>query len=289
VSLYVSAGLTACAGLAAAAFFPGVPIPARMLIAAAVFSLAIPAYLILSRIPRSRLRVIAGEFPPAWERVLSDEVGFYRKLDREGRERFREEVALFLAEKAVTGVQTGVDDRTRTLVAASAVIPVFGIPGWEYRRLKEILVYPSDFDDDYDFKNRDADILGMVDTEGYTMILSKPSLFRGFRGGRDRVHPGIHEFAHQVDREDGELDGVPSLLLDGETAPLWEEALRREADRVRRKKSDIDPYALTDPSELFAVLAEYFFMAPGAFAKNHPGLSRLFEAVFRRDPAGRTS
>ena len=35
------------------------------------------------------------------------------------------------------------------LVAASAVIPIFGFHDWEYHRLREVLIYPDAFDDAY--------------------------------------------------------------------------------------------------------------------------------------------
>lgn len=47
-------------------------------------------------------------------------------------------------------------------VAASAVIPLFGFPGWRYRHLNEVLLYPDTFDEDYQVQNARRNIIGMV-------------------------------------------------------------------------------------------------------------------------------
>ena len=39
----------------------------------------------------------------------------------------------------------------------SAVIPLFGFPGWRYRNLNEVLLYPNTFDEDYQVKAAQRD------------------------------------------------------------------------------------------------------------------------------------
>ena len=55
-------------------------------------------------------------------------------------------VKVFLDETRITGIRTEVDETTRVLVAASAIIPVFNFDNWEYSRLGEVLIYPGSFD-----------------------------------------------------------------------------------------------------------------------------------------------
>jgi MtfA peptidase len=97
-----------------------------------------------------RRRAVARRpFPPEWRVVLERRVRFYRALDESQKERFRQIVAVFLDEIQVTGVRTDVDDTVRVLVAAGAIIPVFGFEDWDYHRLGEVLVYPGAFDRGY--------------------------------------------------------------------------------------------------------------------------------------------
>ena len=51
---------------------------------------------------------------------------FYNTLSDEQKIKFEQEVQVFLAEKRITGIQTDIDDKVRVLVAASAIIPIFG-------------------------------------------------------------------------------------------------------------------------------------------------------------------
>ena len=63
--------------------------------------------------------------------MLERDVAFFRALPPEGQLRFRNELKIFLGEKMITGIGTEIDTRTRVLVGASAVIPIFGYPSWE--------------------------------------------------------------------------------------------------------------------------------------------------------------
>jgi hypothetical protein len=100
-------------------------------------------YWILRRRCLRRMAVEARPFPSAWLAVLDRRVRFYRALDDGQKERFRHMVTVFLDEVRVTGVRTEVDDTARVLVAAGAIIPVFGFEDWDYHRLDEVLVYPG--------------------------------------------------------------------------------------------------------------------------------------------------
>lgn len=240
--------------------------------------------LVMTRRVRRRKRLVSRPFPPDWEEILMSRLPFYRELPGPERERFRRETLIFLGEKKITGIETELDDVTRLLTAASAIIPVFGLPDWEYDRLSEVLIYPSRFNDEYEFVNRKQAYLGMVIAPSSTVILAKPALLEGFRSRRDELNTGIHEFLHKVDSEDGALDGVPSLLLDAETAPEWTRLVRRELERIERGRSDIDPYALEDETEFFPVAGEYFFEAPLKMSRRHPELYALLVKMFRRDP-----
>ena len=53
--------------------------------------------------------------------------------------------------------------------------------------------------------------------------------------------------------------------------------------------SDIDPYALTNEAEFFAVASEYFFERPGVMMDKHPKLYRMLEKIFRQNLYSRIS
>ena len=241
---------------------------------------------------RRRHALLRKPFPPEWEAVLQRDVVFFRVLDTEAQQRFRQQLQVFLAEKRITGIKVQIDTTTRVLAAASAIIPVFGFPDWEWDQINEVLVYPNRFDTDFQFGETDGqDILGMVGTGSLSrlMILSKPDLISGFRNAADKRNVGIHEFAHLVDKSDGVIDGVPDIGLAREAVGPWVDLMRRKMDEIEAGKSDINRYALTNEAEFFAVTSEYFFERPGVMQRKHPKLYEALEQVFNQDLRSRAA
>ena len=234
---------------------------------------------------RRRAQLLKAPFPPEWREILRTHVAFYDALDKAERKRFENDVRVFLHEKAITGIGTEIDQTTRLLVAASAVIPIFGFPEWEYDNLAEVLVYPSSFDEDKQFEGpHPRHLLGMVHSSGALnriMILSKPDLVRGF-AGNDAKHVGIHEFAHLLDAADGNVDGVPAAIRPACLQP-WLEVMASEMERLQRGRSRLDPYALKNRGEFFAVASEAFFKSPRELMRDHPELYATLKCVFEQD------
>jgi Mlc titration factor MtfA (ptsG expression regulator) len=239
---------------------------------------------------RRRVHARHEPFPEEWETILQREVRFYRRLSEEDKQRFRDEVQVFLQEKRITGIKTDIDDTTRVLAASSAIIPIFGFPGWEWNQVREILVYPTRFDqEDFEMGGVESDTLGMVGSGAMNglMILSKPDLLDGFRNPRDKRNVGIHEFVHLLDKSDGAVDGVPELGLERGAIAPWLQLVRREMQRMRAGRSGIDLYGLTNEAEFFAVVSEYFFERPEMLEREHPELFAMLEKIFRQDMRSR--
>ncbi len=235
---------------------------------------------------RRRHAILREPFPPEWEAVLQRDVVFFRVLQPEAQQRFRRQLQVFLGEKQISGIGVEVDATTRVLVAASAIIPIFGFPDWEWDQINEVLVYPTRFDGDFEFGDKQGhNILGMVGTGSLNrlMILSKPDLISGFRNATDKRNVSVHEFAHLVDKTDGVIDGVPAVGLDRQAIGPWIDLVRRKMAEIEAGKSDINRYALTNEAEFFAVSSEYFFERPGLMHKRHPLLYAALERVFNQD------
>ena len=235
---------------------------------------------------RRRRTILNEAFPAEWEAVLQRNVASFRVLDPEAQERFRRQLQVFLGEKRITGIQTRLDTTTRILTAASAVIPIFGFPDWEWDTINEILIYPNRFDGKFQFGDQQGkNILGMVGTGSLNrlMILSKPDLINGFRNPTDKRNVGVHEFAHLVDKSDGVIDGIPRAGLERQAVEPWIDLMRRKTAEIKSGRSDINRYALTNRAEFFAVTSEYFFERPGLMRQKHPDLYAALERVFSQD------
>jgi len=240
-----------------------------------------------TRIYRRRRIILKHPFPEEDEFILNQYVAFYRSLNQPEKERFKQMFTIFLSEVRITGIRAEVDAETRVLVGASAIIPVFGFPDWEYAYLNEVLIYPSTFDDEFRF-NTGGTISGMVGGHGTfsgVMVLSKPHLIHGFKDPRDKKNVGIHEFAHLVDRGDGSIDGLfPGM--DSDMIKPWIGLVKETIDEGLAGKSelrDIRPYTYTNEKEFIASLSEYFFESPEQMKKKHPELYDNLSKMFHQD------
>ena len=223
-------------------------------------------------------------WPDNYQELLKDYVRFYTELDEEGKKQFENKFQKFLSAVKITGANAEVEDIDRVLIGAAAVIPVFFIPDWEYVNLREILLYPGNFNIDFDQHGNERMISGMVGSGALqnVMIINKWELRQGFINGRNNRNTAIHEFVHLIDKMDGSLDGVPEILLERKYVEQWKQLIQLTMEQIRRGESDIDAYGATSPVECFAVISEYFFEQPESFQSVHPELYALLRQIFIR-------
>nr|WP_199140772.1 M90 family metallopeptidase [Pedobacter sp. ASV12] len=220
--------------------------------------------------------------------LLDMHVVYYRHLDQAKKKLFVQKIADFLASVKIEGVGVEVEPLDRLLVASSAVIPIFGFDNWAYGNLGSVVLYPDTFNEDFAFEGGKRNILGMVGT-GYMngqMILSKSALRHGFSASAGKSNTGIHEFVHLLDKSDGATDGIPQNLMAHEYTIPWLKMMHEEIGRINKDQSDIDPYAMTNEAEFFAVASEYFFEQPEILKEHHPGLYEQLSRIFAQHPAG---
>ncbi|WP_430405466.1 zinc-dependent peptidase [Fluviicola sp.] len=224
-------------------------------------------------------------FPEQWKSILNQEVLFYSSLDETEKQRFEIKIQEFLLNCRITGVKTEVSLRDKLLVASSAIIPIFGFDYWKYTTVHEVLLYPDMFDENFQFEgDSDRRILGMVGNQSMEgiMILSKETLNLGFKNESDKQNTAIHEFVHLIDKSDGEIDGLPKVLMDKQYALPWLEQISKETERIYAEKSDINPYGATNRAEFLSVISEYFFERPKLLEEKHPELYELLEKIFNQ-------
>jgi MtfA peptidase len=241
-------------------------------------------YWLVRRRTLRRLRIMDQPFPERWEQILQSHVAYFRALSEQEKGRFRQLVQIFLAEVRITGIRTEVDDTVRLLVAASAVIPIFGFQDWEYHRLGEVLVYPDSFGENYQTTGTgNKNILGMVGLNYLSgvMILSKPSLLDGFKNPSNEGNVGVHEFVHLVEKEEVERGLPPEVPW--QAVKQWVQYVAQELSHPPANHSYINDYAYTNEHEFLAVLAEYFFKSPELLQKRDPQLYAMLRAMFHQD------
>lgn len=239
---------------------------------------------VFSLINNSRKRKLAP-FPTSWHPLLEENVHFYASLSLEEQKRFQDRMMVFLSEVYIDTVNLKLEELDKVLIAASAVIPVFGFKEWHYATLSGVLLYPDTFNDDlqFDAKHKKRNILGLVGTGRFEnqMILSRKALHDGFNITSDKHNTAVHEFVHLIDKMDGVTDGVPERLLQKPYIDQWLKLIHKEMEDINNNKSDIRKYGGTNQAEFLAVASEYFFEQPEIFEKKHPELYKMLSQCFQ--------
>ncbi len=248
-----------------------------------ILLLGLAAFLVFL-VNKNKSKVPKVAFPEKWKQILTDKVHFYSSLNIEDKKRFEYEIQTFLLNTRITAYETTVEELDKILIAASAVIPVFGFDHWTYHNLDEVILYPNNFNENHETSSDSANILGMVGT-GYMnrkMILSKSSLRKGFGNASDKKNVGIHEFTHLIDMADGTADGIPEAIVNKEFTLPWLDLIKQKIDEIADDESDINPYATYNEAEFLSVVSEYFFERPKLLKSKHPQLYQALEIIFNQ-------
>jgi Mlc titration factor MtfA (ptsG expression regulator) len=231
----------------------------------------------------------------AWTAVL-ESFPFLRVLDRTERDRLERWATLFLSEKQAHGAGgLTLDDGMRYAIAAQACMLILELDLEYFRGWSEIIVYPDEFLAPREF----TDEAGVVHAHrealageawlGGPVVLSWADAAPGAYA--DGVNVVLHEFAHKLDKLNGEPNGFPPLHRDM-SRDAWrqafESAYRDFCERVEGGGHTlIDPYASEHPGEFFAVMTEAFFETPGVLRREYPDVYRQLACFYRQDPHAR--
>ncbi|WP_261353364.1 zinc-dependent peptidase [Telmatocola sphagniphila] len=245
-------------------------------------------YWLLRRRCLRRLSIMQRAFPTEGEKILERHVAYFRSLSDPEKARFRQLWKIFLNEIRIIGIRTEVDDTVRLLVAASAIIPIFGLHDWEYHRLGEVLIYPESLSEKYQTTgNAYENILGMVGLKHLSgvMILSKLSPLAGFDNAISSNNLGVPEFARLISHEEVE-HGLP-LEVPWQSIKRWAQYVAEALSHPAKNHPYINDYAYTNEREYLAVLAEYFFKSPEICRKKIQNCTACFGKYSIRIPAQR--
>ncbi len=220
----------------------------------------------------------------------------YNRLSPADQEELQGHIQVFLDEKYFEGCGgLELTEEMKVTIAAQACLLLLHRETDYYPRLITILVYP----DAYVAKSIEPLGAGVV-SESETarlgeawrdgvVVVSWDDVQRDAKVPDDGHNVVLHEFAHQLDWQDGLADGAPILDHEGEYTP-WARVLGDEFEKLRRNielgRSDVlDEYGATNPAEFFAVATECFFERPLQLRRQRPRLYEQLKAYYRQDPA----
>ena len=227
----------------------------------------------------------AEPFPARWRAMLLERVPFYNALSAEEKQEFEQRMHRFMINVRFTGIQVEVKEIDKVLVAASAIITIFGFKNWHYPNVYEILLYANAFDERFHTEGDKLNTLGMVGSGAMNgkMALSIPAIHQGFDNESDGNNTAIHEFVHLLERADQDYSSLPTPLVEKQYVLPWLDMIQQNIYAINTAHSDIRPYGGTNPKEFFAVAGEYFFERPDLMAERHPELYAMLARIFHQD------
>jgi Mlc titration factor MtfA (ptsG expression regulator) len=241
-----------------------------------------------------RKRLKSKPFPHEWEGILNRNVALYRYLPDSVKKELQGHIHVFLDEKIFEGCGgLTITDEIRITIAAQACILLLNRKPTYYPKLYTILVYPGAY------VAKKTTVVNMQHFEEMT-VRAGESWTRGevvlawdnvrqeaidLAEGHNVV---LHEFAHQLDQEDGKSDGAP-ILEKRSSYKTWARVLSKEYEDLQRRvlsgsKDIMDAYGATNPAEFFAVATETFFERPKQMKLTHPELYEELESYYGLDP-----
>jgi Mlc titration factor MtfA (ptsG expression regulator) len=245
-------------------------------------------------VERRRARLRARPFPADWREILRRRVPYVRALPADLQLQLKQHIQVFLAEKPIIGCAgLVVTDEMRVTIAAQACLLILNRASGYYPKLRQILLYPAAFV--VDRPQADGGVLhearraltGESWSQGQ-VILSWDDTQEGAAVPDDGRNVVIHEFAHQLDQQEGAANGAPGLPT-RERRAAWARVMSDEFAALRQRAGQglptlISAYGATDPAEFFAVVSEVFFEQPQRLAAEHPGLYVELGRFYRINP-----
>ena len=244
---------------------------------------------------RRRAELRAAPFPAKFREIILRNVPYVGQLPEDDQRELEALVQVFLAEKSFEGAGgLTMTDEIRLTIAAQACLLLLHRETDMYPELDSIVVYPHAYRATGTRREGAVVIeddqvrLGESWSRG-TVVVAWDHVQRGARLASDGHNVVLHEFAHQLDAEDGDVDGAPDLGSRArylEWARVLGDEFKELADRIHAGRgSDIDAYGATSPPEFFAVVTEMFFEQPVKLQRRHPELYEELRLFYKQDPA----
>ncbi|MHC4727066.1 MAG: M90 family metallopeptidase [Planctomycetota bacterium] len=265
----------------------------KLLIAVIVLALVFFVGKMISRRVK-RKRLLTMPFPEEWKQIIQKNVPLYNRLPDSLKEQLHGLVNVFIAEKKYEGCGgLEITDEIRITIAAQASMLLLNRKAHYFSKLHTILVYP------HTYAAKTVSSNGMVTIKGQSVrlgeswqngpvVLAWNSVTGGTMNIADARNVVLHEFAHQLDQEDGSADGAP-ILERRASYVAWARVLSKEYEALQRKKKKrrkavMSKYGATNPAEFFAVATETFFEKSKQMKKRHPELYDELKNYYKLDP-----
>jgi len=243
---------------------------------------------------KRRRKCAEKTFPEEWNKILKDNIKLYSYLPDDLKEQLRCKISVFIDEKIFEGCNNlEINDEIKVTIAAQACILLLNRKTKIYPKCTSILVYPKtlafiqDTQEGHFVTEEKGEMLGESWLDG-PVVLTWDSVMHGAEHISDGQNVVFHEFAHQLDQEDGRAEGYPVL---GEHSHYltWARHLGAGYKRLKKKlkrgeKTFLGEYAAMNPAEYFAVATEVFFEKPKLLKEKLPMIYQELKKFYKVNP-----
>lgn len=226
--------------------------------------------------------------------ILQQYVTLYSRLPQALREELHGHINIFLDEKKFIGnADVVITEEMRVIVAGNACLLLLQGNKRRFTGFSSILIYPSAY------TAHDVQHDGLITTEQPSkrageswvrgpIVLSWVDVRSGSINAEDGHNVVIHEFAHKLDEQSGNMNGLP-VLRNTSQYREWSKVLSEEFnalhERAKRGENKVlDTYGTVSPAEFFAVASESFFEKPRQMKKRLPELYEQLQNFYNIDP-----
>jgi len=251
-------------------------------------------YLYLFYKKKKRLKYIAKiPFTPEYRKFLL-KTPHYNNLSQEDKQKIEKSIIRFIYTKEFVGVKIEITDEIKIVTAFYAcLLLIHKNRNQCYDALKTIIVYPTpvvlnNVRENGGIYTKEDFIIDGQSSNDTVVLIWHDAKHQAYHLRHDNVI--IHEFAHEIDFMDGEIDGVPPL--EASKYNEWTSIFYKEYKKLNSvvlknrdwgKYKILGSYAATNEAEFFAVVTERFFESPHSLYAHFPELYKELKNFYNID------
>lgn len=253
---------------------------------------ALVLYIGYSIYRKNRLKDISNmPFLKEYEDILM-KTPHYKRLSSEDRAKIQKSILLFVNTKEFIGVHMNITTEVKLIIGFYACLLLLHVSEHNcYDNLMTIIVYPNtiitkEIKSNGGIYTNEKFLLEGQSINDTVIISWHEAKKEAYHLRRNNVI--IHEFAHEIDFMDGEIDGIPPIERSKYNS--WANTLGRNFNalgKVAAKNRDwgkyklLGSYAATNEAEFFAVLTEIYFEKPNSLKQNFPDLYNELQDFYK--------
>lgn len=206
---------------------------------------------------------------------------FLDGLSETEKEDFYSKVELFIESHTFTGIATTVTLKDKILIASGLVMMLFRTKVSFLGKIGEVFLSEEALEKKIgDLPHRKSSNIRKTQ-EGFDIFINRKELNYGFENLEDNKNLLLHQFAHILDGMDGEVDGLPNLLLPSRKIAEWNLLAKEHMAALELEDTLQNRYVQKKRSEYFATVTEHYFENPKDLAQKSPKIYDFLDKIYQ--------